>query len=64
MFWRKRYLCSNCKTGKASYELDRHSEVCPHILNYKKNKCDFYKPLETEKKTLLNKISGVFALRK
>ena len=51
MFGRKKQLCVSCKTGKESYELDSHSETCPYIYCYNviRNKCRFYKPLETEK---------------
>lgn len=61
MLWKKN-LCPNCKTGKDSYELDRHSEVCPYIscYNCKKKECRFYVPLETDKKSLFSKILGVF----
>lgn len=64
MLWGKKYLCSNCKTGKDSYELDNHSETCPHIAYYEKNKCNYYVPLESNKKTLWEKISGVITGRK
>ncbi len=56
MFWRKKYLCSSCKTGKVSYELDKVVEVCPYIRNWGNNKCSFYKPLEEEKRSLFDKI--------
>ncbi len=64
MFRIKKRLCSNCKTGKASLELDKHSETCPYISCYTENRCDFFEPLDKEKNTFWNKISGIFASRK
>jgi len=64
--FRKKRLCTNCKTGKESYELDKHSEACPYIgcYKFKKNRCNYYKPLETEK-SLFYKILGlIYPLRK
>ncbi len=49
MFWDKK-ICSRCKMGKYTYELDSKSEVCSYIGCWKKNKCHFYKPLEKEPK--------------
>ena len=64
MFGRKKYLCSSCKTGKESFELDRHSEMCPYIsfYNCKKKKCNYYIPLVKDKKTFASKILGAFNL--
>ena len=49
MIWNKQ-ICPRCKTGKWSYELDRHSEACPYIHCWRRNKCSFYKPLEKHSK--------------
>ena len=49
MFWNKQ-ICPRCKTGKWSYELDRHSEACPYIHCWRRNKCSFYKPLDKNSK--------------
>ncbi len=57
-------LCSNCKTGKDSFEMDKNSGTCPYIYCYEDNTCSFYEPLETEKKSLWDKLSGMFASRK
>ncbi|MBQ8636450.1 MAG: hypothetical protein IJ423_00445 [Clostridia bacterium] len=45
MFWKKQ-ICTKCKTGKYTYDLDPKSEVCPYIECWQKNKCHFYKPLD------------------
>ena len=51
----KRQICPRCKTGKYTYELDRHSEACPYIGCWKKGKCSFFEPLEsTPKKGILS----------
>ena len=44
-------ICPNCQTGKASYDLDNHSVVCPYIGCLKDGSCQYYKPFEkkTEK---------------
>lgn len=44
----KRQICTRCKTGRCTYELDTKSEMCPYIGCWRKNKCHFYKPLEKE----------------
>jgi len=44
-------ICSSCKTGKESYELDKHSEACPYIGCWKDGKCSFYVPLEMPSQT-------------
>lgn len=49
MFWRKQ-ICPRCKTGKYTYELDRHSEACPYIGCWKNGKCSFFEPLDTTPK--------------
>lgn len=49
MFLKKR-ICSRCKTGKYTYELDPKSETCPYIGCWKKNRCYFYKPLDKPSK--------------
>lgn len=45
MFWKKQ-LCPNCRTGKESYELDKHSESCPYIGYLKEGTCSFFVPFE------------------
>lgn len=46
----KKQICPRCKTGKYTYDLDRHSEACPYIGCWKKGKCSFFEPLETTPK--------------
>ena len=48
-------ICSNCKTGKVSYELDMHSVVCPYIGCLNNGKCQFYEPFEENEKNQLTK---------
>lgn len=48
--FRKKKLCPKCKTGKESYMLDKHSEVCPYIYCYKNGKCAYFKPIKKENK--------------
>jgi len=48
MFWTKQ-ICSKCKTGKYTYELDPKSECCPYIGCWRRNTCYFYKPLKAQK---------------
>ena len=51
----KKQICPRCKTGKYTYDLDRHSEACPYIGCWKKGKCSFFEPLEsTPKKGILS----------
>lgn len=45
MFYKKQ-ICHNCKTGKETYNLDRHSVFCSHIVCVKNGKCSFYKPIK------------------
>ncbi len=45
LFWKKQ-ICPRCKTGKYTYDLDPKSEVCPYIECWRRNKCNFYKPLD------------------
>lgn len=49
MFWKKK-ICTKCKVGKESYELDRNSDACPYIGCWKNNKCPFYMPLDKSQK--------------
>ncbi len=42
----KQQLCTNCKVGKQSYEIDNHSEVCPYISCWKDDTCYYYEPIE------------------
>lgn len=41
-----RHICSNCRTGKDTYDIDPKSETCPYIECLKNGKCSFYVPLE------------------
>lgn len=52
----KTKICENCKTGKEMYELDNHIPMCPYMLSWKNNKCNFYKPLSAKKDSLINRI--------
>ena len=54
MFWGKQ-ICSNCKTGKESYELDNYSETCPYIGCWENGKCHFYVPLDNPSKNKIFK---------
>lgn len=45
----KKNLCSHCKTGKYTYELDRHSPVCPYLSFHNGDKCGMYKRLRKQK---------------
>ena len=63
MFWKKQ-ICPRCKTGKASFELDRHSVMCPHIGSWKNGKCHFFEPIEkSSKMNIFNKIRNTKNLR-
>lgn len=42
-------LCSNCETGKNTYELDRHSPLCPYISFHNGKECSMYKEMKKEK---------------
>ncbi len=42
----EKQICPGCKTGKESYEVDRHSETCPYISSWHDGECSFYVPLE------------------
>ena len=42
----KKQICPNCKVGKESYDLDKHSDACPYIECCKDGKCNFYVPLD------------------
>ena len=55
MFRRK--LCPNCKTGKYTYELDRHSPECPYLACHNGRKCAMYEKLdEPKKRSFLSRI--------
>lgn len=43
---RGKQICQRCKTGKYTFELDRHSEACPYIGYREKDKCLFFVPLD------------------
>ena len=52
----KKQICTGCKTGKDSYELDKHSGICPYIGCWENYKCQFYVPLEnTPKHSIFNR---------
>lgn len=42
---RQAQICPKCKTGKESYERDKHSTACPYILCWKDGECQYYVPL-------------------
>ena len=50
VFMFKRKSCPKCKTGKYTYELDKHSSVCPYIGWYSRKKCPMYVKLEKPQK--------------
>ena len=55
MFRRK--LCPHCKTGKYTYELDRHSPECPYLACHNGRKCAMYEKLdEPKKRSFLSRI--------
>lgn len=54
MFWKKQ-ICPKCKTGKDSYDLDKHSESCPYIGFWKDGKCQFFEPIKSTSK------NGIFS---
>lgn len=55
MFRRK--LCPHCKTGKYTYELDRHSLECPYLACHNGRKCAMYEKLdEPKKRSFLSRI--------
>lgn len=47
-------ICENCIVGREAYELDKSTEVCPYIRNWKNNKCSFYKPIGNKNKDFSN----------
>ena len=44
----KSQRCEKCAVGKAIYEIDEHSEVCPYLGGIKGEECGFFKPLEKQ----------------
>ena len=53
----RKKLCPHCKTGKYTYELDRHSPVCPYLSCHNGKKCSMFKMLDRPKKqSFLNRI--------
>lgn len=46
----KKQICPRCKTGKHTYEVDKHSEICPYIGSWTKGKCQFYVPIDNKTK--------------
>lgn len=53
-------LCSHCKTGKDTYELDRRSPECPYLSFHNGDECCMYKRLRKQKK---GRIIGCFMKR-
>ena len=43
---KKMQMCEKCAVGKANYEIDEHSEVCPFLGGRDGGECGFFKPLE------------------
>lgn len=39
-------ICTNCMTGKMTYELDEHTDVCPYMHCLNGRKCIYYKPIK------------------
>ncbi len=39
-------LCSQCKTGKYTYELDKNSTLCPYILCNNGKTCSMFEKLD------------------
>lgn len=53
----RKKLCPHCKTGKYTYELDRHSPVCPYFYCHNGKKCAMYERLnEPQKRGILRRI--------
>ena len=52
----KRKLCSKCKMGKYTYELDKRSPECPYIGRHRGNDCPMYVKLVKPKKADLEGI--------
>lgn len=46
----EKQICPKCKVGKESFELDKHSETCPHIECWEDGKCPFFKPIDDHEK--------------
>lgn len=42
----KRKLCSDCKIGKYSYELDTRSTHCPYVRGYNGDGCTMFERLK------------------
>ena len=61
--FKEKQICSNCKTGKESYELDTHSENCPYMMCWSNGRCDYYKPLKKPLKLKLFKRADIFFAR-
>ena len=56
LFKRKKYLmlCSDCKTGRDSYVIDKNSDSCPYYACYTGTFCAYYEPLEKKKKKIFS----------
>lgn len=46
---RGKKMCSECKTGKDMYALDKRSPVCPYFYCHNGKKCSMYKKLSNSK---------------
>ena len=45
---KKEQRCEKCAVGKANYEIDEHSEVCPFLAGRDGKECGFFKPSEEQ----------------
>lgn len=43
---RKKGICSHCKIGKDSFELDKQSVECPYITCHNGESCPMFKAVE------------------
>lgn len=47
---REELLCSDCETGRRSYELDRTSEMCSYMFCNDGHTCSMYKKMNKPEK--------------
>lgn len=47
---RKNQLCTHCKTGRITYELDNRSAVCPYLSCHNGKVCSMYREIDKAKK--------------
>ncbi|MBQ3022483.1 MAG: hypothetical protein IJD91_04060 [Clostridia bacterium] len=45
---KEKQRCEKCAVGKANYEIDEHSEVCPFLAGRDGKECGFFKPSEEQ----------------